>query len=306
MSQTPVDIARAALLQLTELGLPPTPENYSKHYHEILGEPEPSPVPQSPHCAALMTMVRDMLGEAAERTSDLANNIHGQNQTIRESIDDLGREKEKKRVLQLLGTILTTATSIHSTVEDAHLDLAATKLALEHIQSELQESRQMMREDWLTGAQNRRSMDMVLTREVARSRRSASRLTVAMLDIDHFKRVNDEHGHDAGDKLLQHLTLISKAVLRESDTLVRYGGEEFLIILPETDINGARFVLDRLAQAFQKNPLVYDSKPIPVTFSAGLAALKHDENGHSLVMRADAALYEAKRAGRNCVKLAAD
>ena len=300
------DIARAALHQLTEDGLPPTPENYSKYYRKVSGEAEPQAQTDQNTCGPLLAMIRDMLSEASERTGNLASDIMSQNRTIKSSIDDLSQAQEKQRMLQLLGTILTTTTSIHTSVEDAHLELTATKQALEQIQNELQESRHLMQEDWLTGAQNRRAMDMVLTREVARAQRSATKLTVAMLDLDHFKRINDEFGHDAGDKLLQHLTLITKAVLREVDSLIRYGGEEFLIILPETDINGAQFVMDRLKQAFQKTPLAYDGKPIRVTFSAGLAFLTPDETGHALVMRADAALYEAKHAGRNCVKIAGE
>lgn len=306
MTLNPTDIARAALLQLTEEGLAPTPENYSKYYHRISGVPEPQTPPDANPCAPLLLMIRDMLGEASDRTGNLANDLQHQNKTIKNSIDDLSQAQEKKRMLQLLGTILTTTNSIHTSVEDAHLDLTATKLALEHIKAELQENRHLMQEDWLTGAQNRRAMDKVLSKEVARAQRSAAKLTVAMLDLDHFKNINDEFGHDAGDKLLQHLTLITKAVLREADALIRYGGEEFLIILPETDINGAQFVMDRLKQAFLKNPLAYDGKPIPVTFSAGLARLQPEENGHALVMRADTALYEAKHAGRNCVKIAAE
>lgn len=305
-SQNPTDIARAALHQLTEEGLPPTPENYVKYYRKVSGVAEPRIEVDQSTCMPLLLMIRDMLSEASERTGLLAIDIQSQNKKIKSSIDDLLQAQEKKRMLQLLDTILSTTTSIHSTVEEAHLDLTATKLALEQVRNELQESRHLMQEDWLTGAQNRRAMDMVLTKEVARAQRSATKLTVAMLDLDHFKRINDEFGHDAGDKLLQHLTLITKAVLREADSLIRYGGEEFLIILPETDINGAQFVMDRLKQAFQKTPLAYDGKPIPVTFSAGLARLASDENGHALVMRADAALYEAKHAGRNCVKIAGE
>ncbi len=308
MALNPTDLARAALLKLTDQGLPPTPENYTRFYHEIAGGSAVTPLdqPLTNNCGALLSIIRDMLGEVTTRTGGLANDIQNQNKTIKSSINDLSRAQEKTRMLQLLGTILTTTTAIHSTVEDAHLDLAATKMALEHIKSELQENRQMMQEDWLTGAQNRRAMDAMLSKEVARAQRNSTRLSVAMLDIDHFKRVNDAFGHDAGDKLLQHLTLITKSVLRESDSLVRYGGEEFLIILPDTDIQGCEFVMGRLQQAFQKNPLQYEGKSIQVTFSAGLARLKPEENGHALVMRADAALYEAKNAGRNCVKIAAE
>jgi diguanylate cyclase len=308
MPQNPTDLARAALLKLTEQGLPPTPENYTRFYHELAGNTEAIAPTQTANydCGHLLSIIRDMMGEVAERTGNLATDIQNQNQTIKSSIDDLSQAQEKKRMLQLLGTILTTSTAIHSTVEDAHLDLAATKMALEHIKSELKESRLLIQEDWLTGAQNRRAMDQVLGKEVVRAQRSATKLCVVMVDIDHFKQVNDEFGHDAGDKLLQHLTLIIKSVLRESDSLIRYGGEEFLIILPETDIRGGEFVMGRLQQTFQKNSLIYEGKSIQVTFSAGLARLNPGENGHAMVIRADAALYEAKHAGRNCIKIAAE
>jgi diguanylate cyclase len=182
--------------------------------------------------------------------------------------------------------------------------LESTRETLERMSSELSETRQSLLEDSLTGAQNRRGMDVILSREVARAKRNENRLAVAMIDIDHFKQVNDTYGHDAGDRMLAHVSMIAKSVLRESDALVRYGGEEFLLILPDADIKGAEFVLDRLRIVIGRSPLMYNQKKIEVTFSGGLARLQEGENGHNLVLRADRALYDAKRAGRNCVRIA--
>lgn len=302
------DIARATLHRLAELELSPTPENYARFYYEISGETAPDcPLhaeAPSVTCSQLVQILRSVVDSVADKTAGLATHLSEHNEDMRQSIDELASTQEKDEILQLLGSIVTKANSIHTTVADSHDDLLATKLALEHVKSELQETRQMLHEDALTGAKNRRAMDAVLAREVARFRRSGARLTVAMIDIDHFKAVNDEYGHDAGDKLLLHLTMVVKSVLREADVLVRYGGEEFLLVLPDTDTQGAEFVLDRLRLVVQKSPLQYEKNSIRVTFSGGIAQLLPDENGHSLIMRADAAMYEAKHAGRDCFRVA--
>lgn len=299
------DFARLTLHRLTESGLPPTPENYAQHYYEISGETPPQP-PNTQSCVEIMQVVRSVLHSITDRTSGLVNELGKQNQGMRQSIDELSLAQEHAEMLQLLQAVILQANSIQGTVENSREDFLSTKLALDHLTVELQETRQQLHEDALTGAQNRRAMDAILAREVARSIRTGSRLSVAMIDIDHFKRVNDKHGHDAGDKLLLHITMIAKSVLRDADVLVRYGGEEFLIILPDSDTKGAEFVLARLKQVISKSPLIYESKKINITFSGGIAQLKIGENGQALVLRADTALYAAKHAGRDCFMLAND
>jgi diguanylate cyclase len=125
-----------------------------------------------------------------------------------------------------------------------------------------------------------------------------------MADLDHFKSINDEYGHEAGDQMLVHFTMLMKSVMRKSDALVRFGGEEFTLILPETDSRGAIFVLGRLQQLMASTPLVYEGRRIQATFSAGVATLRADENGHALLRRADEALYGAKDSGRNIIRVA--
>ena len=299
------DFARLTLRRLTELGLPPTPENYAQHYYEISGETPPTP-PNTQSCSEIMHVVRSVLTSITDRTTGLASELGEKNLTMRQSIDELGMAQEHAEIFRLLQLVIAQANSIQGTVENSRDDFLSTKLAIDHLSQELQETRQQLHEDALTGAQNRRAMDAILAREVARSARTGSRLSVGMIDIDHFKRVNDKHGHDAGDKLLLHITMIAKSVLRDADVLVRYGGEEFLLILPDSDTQGAEFVLDRLKQVISKSPLIYESKKINITFSGGIAQLKEGENGQALVLRADTALYAAKHAGRNCFIIAKD
>lgn len=299
------EFARVALHKLTEQGLAPTPENYAKAYSEVSGTEPPLPVTGNTFpCMELLDLIKNMLEVTAQKTGGLADDLQTGKQEIKQSIDSLSATQEKERILQLLSSVISVTSSIHSRVEDAHEDIVASRLTMEHIKSEMAETRQWLQEDTLTGAQNRRGMDIALVREVARSKRNRSRLSVAMVDIDHFKRVNDTYGHDAGDKMLAHLGTVIKSVLRETDVLVRYGGEEFLAILPESDIRGAEFVIDRLRLVVQKTPLIFESHKIEITLSGGVAQLKPDENGHALIIRADQALYAAKQAGRNCIKVA--
>jgi diguanylate cyclase len=302
--QSPADIARAALHKLTQEALQPTPENFAKVYYEISSTPPPQDTGDSKRCQDLLEMIRELLVSLSEKTGGLAVDLQTGNQGIKQSLVDLSITDEKTRIQQLLNSVITATSALHNRVEDTHEDIIASRLTMEHIKEEMQETRQWLQEDTLTGAQNRRGMDMTLTREIARAKRNKTALSMAMVDIDHFKRINDKYGHDAGDAMLVHLSTVIKSVLREADVLVRYGGEEFLIVLPDSDIRGANYVVDRLRQVIQKSPMIYEGKKIEATFSGGIAQLKSDENGHSLIIRADKALYEAKQAGRNCVKIA--
>lgn len=299
------DLARATLLRLAELELPPTPDNYTRIYAELSGEPRDSLTPATRATSLkILNMVRSLVDNMADRTSHLAAHLGEENRGLKSAIEELNVAHERDLIMQLVEVLVSKADSVHGMVEDTHKDMEATRLALTHMSTELAETRQSLLEDALTGAQNRRGMDAILSREVARAKRGQNRLVVAMIDVDYFKRVNDTYGHDAGDHLLVHLTMIAKSVLRESDALVRYGGEEFLLILPDADLKGAEFVLDRLRQVVAKSPFMYEDMKIQVTVSAGLAQLKEDENGHSLILRADKALFEAKEAGRDRIKIA--
>ena len=143
--------------------------------------------------------------------------------------------------------------------------------------------------DELTGLGNRRAWNEGLRRELARAQRRRESVCVAILDVDEFKAFNDQHGHQAGDRVLQHIAAAWRTRLRSSDLIARYGGEEFAVAFCPKPIDAALAVLERLR----------DAMPVGVTCSAGLASWDLAEDAEQLVGRADSAMYEAKRAGRN-------
>ncbi len=163
------------------------------------------------------------------------------------------------------------------------------------------EARRSAHTDPLTGACNRGAFDMALHREVSLARRQGTPLSLAVIDLDHFKKINDRYGHSTGDEVLRAVAEIIRNNKRDSDVLFRYGGEEFVLLLANTNLAGAKLVADRIRRAVAE----FSSDTLPtVTISTGIAALAPGEEQASLFNRADAALYEAKREGRNRVAFA--
>ena len=156
--------------------------------------------------------------------------------------------------------------------------------------------------DPLTRVYNRRSLNDAVAREMSRAKRLGVSLSVIITDIDHFKHVNDSYGHQAGDAILVHLVTLYKKFLRTEDILVRYGGEEFLVLLPGINLEGAYSVAERLREICKQEPLVFENHPIPVTSSYGVAS--YDDGPMSfdaILKKADEALYRAKKEGRDRV-----
>ncbi len=157
-------------------------------------------------------------------------------------------------------------------------------------------------QDPLTQIPNRRYFDDFLRREIARSTRYGRPLTLLMIDVDHFKQINDTYGHVCGDAILRELAQVVSARLRQSEFLARYGGEEFALVLPETDAAGARTVGDKLRGLVEQHPFVFGAERLNVTISLGGATWTRDmADARDLVAAADERLYQAKREGRNRV-----
>jgi diguanylate cyclase (GGDEF)-like protein len=160
-------------------------------------------------------------------------------------------------------------------------------------------------QDTLTGAMNRGAIFDMLKRELAQSSRSGAPVAVIMADLDHFKQINDTHGHPAGDAVLREAATRLKAVLRAYDALGRYGGEEFMLVLPSCTAEHAAEVAERARRAVADTPVISSGTLVPISASFGVAAggggvLEMDD----VIRAADDALYRAKRAGRNRVEVA--
>lgn len=171
----------------------------------------------------------------------------------------------------------------------------------EALSEAIKQVQQLATHDDLTGLVNRRHIQERLAQEQRRFQRHGSPFSVAVIDLDFFKRINDNHGHAFGDHVLQAFAAEALATLRASDLIARWGGEEFLLLLPDTQGSQGLVILQRLLARMHAIP--HGSGP-PLTFSAGVTEYRRDETVEAVVARADAAMYAAKAAGRNAVRLA--
>ncbi|MCP3687721.1 MAG: GGDEF domain-containing protein [Gammaproteobacteria bacterium] len=159
--------------------------------------------------------------------------------------------------------------------------------------------------DPLTGCLNRRSFGEKLNYELEKCRRYNTRFAIIVMDIDHFKRINDEYGHPRGDQALQCLAEKVKEVIRSTDIFSRWGGEEFIVLLPECDACKCMVVAEKIRQAVEQMSISAGNSTIQITVSIGAAVINDEgEPGEDVISRADQALYQAKNSGRNLAILA--
>ncbi len=198
-------------------------------------------------------------------------------------------------------------------------DFAAMALAAENRVRQAQSLRDMQREltaqrereahwrrlattDALTGTYNRRKLLELGEAELRRVHAEKGSLSVAMLDVDHFKRVNDAYGHRAGDRALRAIARTVRRSVRQNDHVARYGGEELVVLLPDTCVRAAKMVVERIRAEVSNARIEFDGQPVSLTLSAGVVSCCGEEKDFlDLLQRADEALYLAKQRGRNCV-----
>lgn len=245
--------------------------------------------------AALITNIdelSDTTGEYQDKLEEYANKIS--------KTDDIGD------LNQLLGLIMEETRQMRKSAlnyrndflaAQAEVSLAQNKI--NQLEVELHQMGEKVHEDHLTGILNRRGLDSAFEREAARSARHQAALCFALLDIDNFKQLNDTHGHKVGDDALVYLVESIKETTRPEDVVSRYGGEEFVILLPNTHIDEAIQVLSRIRRNLTKKFFLNENKRILITFSAGVAQLQAGESQEDIFKRADNALYRAKKGGKN-------
>lgn len=195
-------------------------------------------------------------------------------------------------VMNVIGHIVHANQSLQS-----KLDQAESRLKEQAVEIEAHISRSLT--DALTGLPNRRDFNVRLEERMSTWQRRREVFSLLMLDVDHFKKLNDTHGHLAGDKVLTALGAALRGAVRREDVVARYGGEEFAVLLPNTSLEQAMLVAQKVREAVARISVEHDGQEIAITVSGGAASILADERTESLIHRADEALYAAKRAGRN-------
>ena len=186
-------------------------------------------------------------------------------------------------------------------LNEARDRVAQAERQVSSLAEKLQAVRNQAREDPLTRALNRHGMNETLACELASAARRGGALTVALMDLDNFKALNDTYGHLAGDAALTHIVDLIRRTLRPTDSVARYGGEEFLVVLPDAGMPQAALVMKRLQGRLASQLCTHQGRDIAITFSAGIAAYVPGDTAEELLARADRALYRAKQSGKNCV-----
>ncbi|MBC7454178.1 MAG: GGDEF domain-containing protein [Massilia sp.] len=252
----------------------------------------------------MMTFI-DRLGSVAASTGDFHEKIGGFSEKISraDNIEDLNTVLGD--VLRETRLVQSEALKSRDRMIAARQEVQDAEQRIASLETALRQMSELVREDQLTGSLNRRGLDDVFERESARADRRGTPLCVALLDLDDFKRLNDTYGHLAGDGALKHLVKIVKDTLRSMDVIARFGGEEFLILLPETTAEAAALTMTRLQRELTKHFFLHDNDKLLITFSAGVALRAANETQVALVARADKAMYQAKKSGKNRVIVAA-
>ena len=209
---------------------------------------------------------------------------------VSEQLPACDRQNKLQRTLGLPQSVVREA---------GMLELVAARIRIAELEQALAEARNEAFTDPLTGAFNRRGFDGIFERELARSLRNNSGLALALIDLDNFKQLNDTLGHQVGDEALVHLVRVLRQSMRPSDVLCRFGGEEFVLLLPDTSLADAEAAVSRFRSEFSSQAL--PGHDYFLSFSAGVVAQAPAETLDTLIGRADTATYAAKRAGKNCV-----
>lgn len=198
-------------------------------------------------------------------------------------------------------TPLSIAAYVFSGLLPVVSTIAFLLMCTERSQRDLERSARL---DYLTGIYNRGAIEELAAAQLAQAQRHGMPMSLMVVDIDHFKRINDELGHAAGDKALAETVKLFRTLLRTEDLIGRLGGEEFVVLMPDTDAIQARNAGERLRRAVANNPLQLDPGERPMTVSIGVAEFRAEDAGFArLLLRADSALYAAKRGGRNRVQV---
>lgn len=252
--------------------------------------------------------LKGMLARFVDQLADLSESTSGFHDKIEKCATKISQASDITQLSDVIGEVLHETRLIQNNAQRSRDELREMRQRVEEsekevgrLQNELAQASNMVRQDPLTGALNRKGMDEALEREVSRFLRHKGNLCVALLDIDNFKKLNDTYGHQVGDAALIHLANVIRETIRPQDTLARYGGEEFVLLLPDSPLDEAVTALTRLQRELTRKFFMSNNEKMLITFSAGVAEISVDEPAELALKRADDAMYMAKRAGKNRV-----
>ena len=258
--------------------------------------------------AAAQEEMRHMLATFIARLSEMTLSTGAFHEKLVENARQIEQAKTIAEIAPVLKEVVGATRTMAAQSKSAGDELQAmrtradaTEVELAKLHKELDRVSAQARHDPLTGALNRKGMDEALDRELSNVRRKETPLSISLLDIDNFKKLNDAKGHATGDQALAHLAAVARECMRPQDTLARYGGEEFVILMPDTPLDRGVEAMTRLQRELTKRFFLADSEKVLITFSAGVAQLAEGESGADAIKRADQAMYLAKRAGKNRV-----
>lgn len=248
---------------------------------------------------ALLDTFLSKLSHMTDNTGDFKQRISNHSERIRGT-------RDVNQLNDILHDLLNDTASMQTNLSESHEELLATRTEVQSAQNRITEleialeaASTKVKEDQLTGAYNRRGLEEYFEREISRAKRNNLPLSVALLDVDNFKQLNDRYGHLTGDSVLKYLVELMYRCMRTSDVIARFGGEEFVILLPDTAAPEAIELVQRLQRELTKNFYLANQDRLVVTFSAGVAQWHLGEQDTDVIERADRAMYQAKLAGKN-------
>ncbi len=243
----------------------------------------------------------DRLADFSETTSDYHTKIEGYADKISKAGDITELTDVLDEVMRETRVVQVNAARSRDEMGSMRTRVTEAEEVVARLQTELSNASELVRHDLLTGALNRKGLDEALEKEIGRLRRQKGTLSVALLDIDNFKNLNDIHGSVVGDAALAHLSKIVQTTVRPQDQLARYGGEEFVVLLPNTPVEDAVAVMVRVQRELTREFFLTNNEKVLITFSCGVAEIRDNEDPYEALKRADAGMYSAKRAGKNRV-----
>lgn len=249
----------------------------------------------------MMASFVEGLDGMAAHTGEFQDRLQAHMAAISEArtIADLGHRLED--VLDDTRRLQAQALRSHEQLQAARADVEAAEARVRELESRLRDIGELASSDPLTGALNRRGLEELYPRLLDQAEREGWPLAVAVLDLDEFRKLNGTHGHAGGDAALRHVVEVLRERLRKDDVLARFGGEEFVVLMPRSTLEQAAALLQQQQRALAARPLLHEGRRIEVRFSAGVAVRQLGEDRDHLLNRADRAMYRAKQDGRNRV-----